>query len=164
MTIADRIAIIAAGEIVEQGTPRDIYERPVKRFTAEFIGENNLLDGRVAEVTSTQATVDLGFAKIEVAVPEATLSTGTAVAVSVRSELLQLMEARRNVDGDLQTIPATYVEAVYLGLTTSHLVNLPNGAEVAVRGISERQLGARFEPGQDVRIGWNKADARLHTA
>ena len=47
MTIADRIAIIADGELVEEGTPREIYERPVRRFTASFVGENNLLDGRV---------------------------------------------------------------------------------------------------------------------
>ncbi len=49
----------------------------MKRFTAEFIGLNNLFDGRVAGV------------------------------------------------GGVQTVPASYVEQVYLGLTTSHLVNLP---------------------------------------
>jgi ABC-type Fe3+/spermidine/putrescine transport system ATPase subunit len=38
MTVADRIAIIAGGDLIEEGTPRDIYERPVERFTAEFIG------------------------------------------------------------------------------------------------------------------------------
>ncbi len=74
------------------------------------------------------------------------------------------MEPGHKVDGRTQTIPATYVEAVYLGLTTSYLVRLPNGAELAVRRISGGQASDRFEPGQDVKIGWNTADARLHTA
>ncbi len=94
MTIADRIAIIADGEMVEEGTPREIYQRPVKRFTAEFIGANNLFDGRVAGVGEERVAVDLGFAEIE-------------------------------VDAAVRTVPASYVEQVYLGLTTSHLVNLP---------------------------------------
>ena len=65
---------------------------------------------------------------------------------------------------DGQSIPATYLEAVYLGLTTSHLVRLANGAEVMVRGISEGQPGARFAAGAEVEVAWRTADARLHTA
>ena len=163
MTVADRIAIIADGEIVEEGTPREIYERPAKRFTAAFIGQNNLLDGRVAAVKSELATVDLGFAEFEIDAGSLPVVPGADVCVSVRSELLQLMEPGHNVDGGMQTIPATYVEAVYLGLTTSHLVNLSNGAELTIRRVSDGQASTRFEPGQSVTIGWNIADARLHT-
>ena len=47
LTVADRIAIIADGELVEEGSARDIYETPEKRFTAEFIGDNNVLQGVV---------------------------------------------------------------------------------------------------------------------
>lgn len=72
-------------------------------------------------------------------------------------------EPRGDVEGTMQTIPAIYVEAVYRGLTTSYLVRLPNGAEMAVRHISDGRPGARFEPGEDVRVEWNAADARLHT-
>ena len=161
MTIADRIAIIADGEMVEEGTPREIYQRPVKRFTAAFIGANNLFDGRVTGVGEDRVTVDLGFAEIEVDGP--TVAAGAEVWVSIRSELLRLLEPGQGVDGGVQTVPATYVEQVYLGLTTSHLVTLPNGAEVAVRGISEGHGDAGFTAGQDLRIGWNAADARLHT-
>ena len=163
MTIADRIAIIADGEMVEEGTPREIYQRPVKRFTAEFIGVNNLFDGRVAGVGQDRVTVDLGFAEVEVDTAGSTVAAGADVCVSIRSELLRLLQPGHQVDGDMQTVPARYVEQVYLGLTTSHLLNLPNGAEVAVRWISEGQADAGFTAGQDLRIGWNAADARLHT-
>ncbi|MFQ5897846.1 MAG: ABC transporter ATP-binding protein [Candidatus Methylomirabilia bacterium] len=164
MTIGDRIAIIADGELVEEGTPREIYEQPVKRFTAGFIGENNLFDGRVAERSGDHVTVDIGFAKVEVRTAGASVEQDDPVSVSIRSELLQLTEPGHPGDGPLQTIPATYVEAVYLGLTTCHLVRLPNGTEVVVRQISEAQSETQFRPGAHVQIGWRTADARLHIA
>ena len=91
------------------------------------------------------------------------VTVGADVSVSVRSELLRFAGPGGDGEGTMQTIPAIYVEAVYLGLTTSHLVRLPNGAEIAVRHISDGRPDARFEPGAHVRVGWNIADARLHT-
>ena len=44
LTMSDRIAVMAAGEIRQVGTPHDIYEAPVDRFVANFIGETNVLD------------------------------------------------------------------------------------------------------------------------
>ena len=164
MTVADRIAIIADGELVEEGTPRDMYERPVRRFTADFIGENNLLDGRVASVNADRVTVDLGFAEVVVEAHGASVVAGANVCVSIRSELMQIVEPGHTVDGTMQTIPGSYLDTVYLGLTTSHLVSLPNGLELAVRRISEGRTSAGFVPGQELKIGWNTADARLHTS
>ena len=164
ITIADRIAIIADGEMVEEGTARDIYEHPIKRFTADFIGENNVIDGCVVVKGEDQVTVDFGFAKIDVHAAGAQVQEGDKVSVSIRSEHLELMEPGHNVNGQVQTIPATYVEEVYLGLTTSHLVSLPNGADLTMRRISEVQSDTRFKSGQAVKIGWRTAHARLHTA
>ena len=163
MTIADHIAIIADGELVEQGSPRQVYEQPVKRFTADFIGENNVLEGAVAGRAGEKVVVDLGFGRIEVN-GGAPLAEGDRIAVSIRSELLRLSPRGGARPGDRQSIPATYVEAVYLGLTTSHLVRLANGAEVMVRGISESEPGQRFAAGAQVEVGWRTADARIHTA
>ena len=164
MVVADRIALIADGELIEEGTPRDVYERPVRRFTAGFIGENNIFDGRVTAAGGNQATVDLGFASVE-AVGTGTsagVGPGDEVALSVRSELLALLAAGEAGNGAMQSIPAEYVEQVYLGLTTSHLVRLPSGHEVMARRISDGQDDAGFEPGQEVRVGWRTAAARLH--
>ena len=161
MTIADRISIIADGHLVEEGTARDIYERPRMRFTADFISENNLLDGTVVTAGGGRVTVDLVYATVDVDVEAdgAEVAMGDAVSLSVRSELVELVAAE---DGARESIPATYVEEVYLGLTTSHLVRLPDGTEVAVRRISEGQGTVPPAPGQEVRIGWKTASAHLH--
>ena len=162
LTVADRIAIIADGAVVEEGTARDIYETPKKRFTAEFIGDNNVLAGVVADTSGRHVAVDLDFAKVDVLARSADASTGDAAAFSVRSELVRIVEPSRGVNRAWQVMPATYVEAVYLGLTTSHLVRLPDGSGVVARVMSSEGDDGRFEPGAEVTVGWPTDRARLH--
>ncbi len=66
MTVADRIALIADGRLVEQGTAREVYEAPRRRFTASFVGENNLIDGRIAGLSAEDATVETAGGEIRV--------------------------------------------------------------------------------------------------
>ena len=164
LTVADRIAIIADGDLIEQGTARDIYERPQKRFTAGFIGDNNVLDGIVAGVSDGRVTVDLDFATVDVAAPGVTAAAGDAVSFSVRSELLRMIDPGQAADGDWQALPAIYLETIYLGLTTSHLVRLPDGGEAVVRAMSDAQHSGSLEAGQAVTVGWPTDRARLHLA
>lgn len=166
MTIADRIALIADGALVEEGTPREIYERPKTRFTADFIGENNIFEGTVASVIGGRVIVDLGFTRIAVPCGEATAARGEAVSFSVRSELLELGDdvdaaESRDVSADpIQTVPATYLKEVYLGLTTSHMVRLPDQRNVVVRGVSTSGQ-AHFAADQAIFVRWRTDDARL---
>jgi len=108
-------------------------------------------------------TLDLGFARVDVDARSATPGKDDAASMSIRSELLTLTARDDAADGDLQTIPASYVEQVYLGLTTSHLVRLPNGAEFTVRQVTAREAEIPFAPGDAVSIRWQTSAARLHT-
>ena len=164
LTVADRIAIIADGDLVERGTARDIYETPQKRFTAEFIGDNNLLDGIVAAASNERITVDLDYAKVDVAAAGTAAAAGDPVSFSVRSELLRVIESDQATNGAWQSVPATYLETIYLGLTTSHLVRLPDGREVVARVMSDEQANGQLEAGQAVTVGWPTDRARLHVA
>ncbi|MDA9816812.1 ABC transporter ATP-binding protein [Alphaproteobacteria bacterium] len=67
MSVADRIAIIADGEMVEQGSPKEIYSNPKKKFTAEFIGEKNILNGVVVDFNKSKILVNIEKDQIEVA-------------------------------------------------------------------------------------------------
>jgi ABC-type Fe3+/spermidine/putrescine transport system ATPase subunit len=163
MTVADRIAIVANGSLIEEGSARDIYERPVKRFTAEFVGENNLIDGRVVADTGRRVEVDTGFTTIVVEKGKSPAAIGDAVSISVRSERIRLLDPGVAAKDDIQVIPADYIEAVYLGLTTSHLVKLANGSEIVVRRLSDSDSDTPFSSGQSVSIGWRTEAAQLHT-
>ena len=121
-----------------------------------------MLDGIVAGTTGDRVTVDLDFAKVEVISPNATAAVGDTVSFSVRSELLRLIEPDRAVDGAWQAVQATYLETIYLGLTTSHLVSLPDGNEVVARMMSDERGNGQLEVGQAVTVGWPTERARLH--
>ncbi len=161
MTIADTIAVIANGDLIEENTPREIYENPLTSFTAAFIGENNLLKGRVSEIKGENAIVELGFAKIVVPSGEKEVLPGAEVKVSLRSEKLFLTSDLSKTK-DMENIEATFLEQVFLGLTVNHLVSLPNGQEVLLRKISDGRADA-LEPGNKVIVTWKRGDARLHT-
>jgi len=111
---------------------------------------------------NARVEVDLGFATVTVDAPGTTAAIGAKAAVSIRSELLRLLEADVTPGDDAQAIRASYVEAVYLGLTTSHLVRLPDDSEIALRHLSADSNEQRFEPGNPVFVGWRTEDARLH--
>jgi iron(III) transport system ATP-binding protein len=58
LSMADRIAIMRAGSIVQIGTPGGMYRRPADRFVAEFLGETNLVEAKVVSANSEQITLD----------------------------------------------------------------------------------------------------------
>lgn len=164
MTVADRIALIADGLLVEHGTPNEIYESPRKRFTADFVGENNILDGRVRNTENDSVAIEIGADAILVPRHGNTVASGQEASVSVRSELLRLSANHGDVPDGHQSLPATYREEVYLGLTTSHIVSHASGHELNVRIVSEADGGPpKFSAGQSVQVSWPPAAARLHT-
>lgn len=159
MTVADHIAIIADGKLVEAATPRQIYGHPRARFTAEFIGENNLLDGRVTECDGAEARVDLGHARVRVPSGGRAVEAGARVSVSIPSERLRLSDG--GGDG-LERLQARFVERLYLGLTHNDVVRLDDGKDLLVRSLASG-AGPDPVPGSRVTVAWERGDARLHT-
>ncbi|HEX2312462.1 MAG TPA: ABC transporter ATP-binding protein [Thermomonospora sp.] len=88
LSMSSRIAVMSAGRIVQEGSPRDIYQRPATRFVADFVGTTNLLRGTVTGGNGgTRVRTELG----ELAAPEtAGVKAGDAVLVAVRPESVRL--------------------------------------------------------------------------
>jgi len=159
MTIADHIAIIADGNLVEEATPEEIYRNPRARFTAEFIGERNMLHGRVVESDGGETGVDLGHATVRVPTGGNVVERGTKVSLSIPSEYLSFDSGAAD---DMERLPGTFVERFYLGLTTNDVVRLADGTDVLVRSLaadSRRDL----VQGAQVTVAWKRRDARLHS-
>jgi len=163
MTVADDLAIISGGELVEVGKARDLYENPIHRFTADFIGENNIFDGQVTAIDDdARVTLDLGYARISVDTHGQTPNVGDKASISVRSELVQLVDKKAPATEGLELISGEHQETVYLGLTTSELVRLPDGQEILVRQLSDGSVGHGVQTGETVQVGWRTGDGRLH--
>jgi len=90
LTMADRIAVMESGKIVQVDTPNALYETPASVAVAEFIGNINLLPGRVTDSGDT-VVIDTGEAgRVSVPGRESLVNTGDKVQLAVRPEKLRI--------------------------------------------------------------------------
>jgi putative spermidine/putrescine transport system ATP-binding protein len=89
LTMSDRIVVLKDGRIAQVGTPMEIYERPCSAYVAGFIGEANLIDGRVERQVGDRIQIATQAGTIE-ARSEAPARNGAAVQVMLRPEALQI--------------------------------------------------------------------------
>ncbi len=125
LVMSDRIAVMSAGEVQQVGDPRAIYEAPVNRFVADFIGETNVLPVTVGSVAGGQAQVILPGGHTMVATAPVGSMTG-AHHVSIRPERLLLAPAGAGLAARVERL-------IYLGTDLQLLARLTDGTPVTVR-------------------------------
>jgi spermidine/putrescine transport system ATP-binding protein len=113
LTMSDRIAVMNEGRILQLGTPAEIYEHPVDRFVADFIGQSNLIPGTLEAREGDRCMVRIPTGGLIEARVRDNPSVGASVVVSIRPERVELREQpAESLDG---SFPATISEIVYLG-------------------------------------------------
>jgi iron(III) transport system ATP-binding protein len=128
LSMADRVAILDRGRVIQLGPPAELYQRPATRFVAEFLGETNVLPGTAS--TGTPPTrVDTAAGVLLAAQRPPT----TAVLVSIRPEALRLRRAP-GVASEESVIRGRLAEATYLGETTQYRIEAPGG--LALRALA----------------------------
>ena len=135
MTMASRIAIMSEGRFLQVGAPGDLYETPANRFVADFIGNVNLMDGRL-DVDETDHCI-VGCADCTHYVGHGITGTqGMAVTVAIRPEKIHLSrEAPRGAGGEAErfnTVRGTVKEKSYFGSYTVYHLQLQSGLMLKV--------------------------------
>ena len=143
LTMSDRIAVMSHGAIQQIGGPQDIYERPINRFVADFIGDTNFLEAEITGMDGDSANCrvndSLSFRVQSIAEHNA----GDKVTLAIRPEKISLG------DGG---VSGTIAEAVYLGTDTSYTIDLGSEIAVAVRDQIDVSGRARFAEGDSVGV------------
>lgn len=127
LSIADRMAVLDTGRILQVGSPREIYRRPVDRTVANFIGETNFIDGTLVSVSGVKAVVDtaLGrFIGVLTRIEDAP-ATGSTVTLSIRPESLHI---NGEVVGEENRIRGSVGETVYLGEMAQYEIRAEDAA------------------------------------
>ena len=125
MSMSDRIAVMKEGEVVQIGTPEEIYERPANRFVASFVGHTNLLDGKVMTMDGSDAVVVSGGMRLDVAASEH-MSPGRAVALAIRFERFKLVPSEHG------KITGIVKDRTFLGGQLRLLVAPENGPALTI--------------------------------
>ncbi len=143
MSVSDRIVLMRAGRIIEEGSPADLYERPKSLFTANFIGEMNFIEGTVVERNDKYAMVIARNGTIVSVLDERrAFNTGSPVVVACRPESCSLSR-------DGPGMPGTMVETTFMGSFTRFRAKLLSGEEIAVDAHAET---GTFNRGDAVRV------------
>lgn len=138
LSMADRIAVMQAGRVVQVGPPRELYRRPRTRFVAEFLGEANFIPGTVIERKADRFTVRTAVGELVAAVDPAAAPTADEVLCAIRPEALRMSLE----PGSNNTLKGTVVETTYLGEMAQHVVELPDGTRVKAADINPRASDA----------------------
>lgn len=152
LVMSDRIGVMNAGRIEQIGTPRDLYERPANAFVASFLGESNLLRGRVIDVSDGRArlAVDSLGLVVEGMAGKGVAEGDEAVAM-IRPEVIELEVQHEGI------LPATVEEVVYLGELISLRLRISNGQELWCRRIARGE----WPTGGHVGVAWRPEDASI---
>ena len=164
MTMADRLAVMSDGEIVQLGTPHEVYEFPNSRFSAEFIGSTNLFDGRVVEDEPDHVFVETAELPCRLYVNHGiTGPLGMPVTISVRPERIAL--TRKPPEGAYNWGRGTVANIAYMGGYSLYHVKLDSGKTV-VANVSSLALTEIESPtwGDEIYVRWSASAGVVLTA
>ncbi len=139
LSMADRMAIMESGKLVQVGTPTEVYRNPVTRMVAEFIGETNFIEGRALRESSWA-----GFYDVETSFGVLRGRTdglwqpaaGQPVVLSIRPESLTFA----NLTDSSNRLLGHIVDTTYLGTTVQYLLQVQSGPLVKVCEINPQEI------------------------
>ena len=156
LTMSDRIAVMSAGKIQQIGAPLEIYEQPLNRFVADFIGDSNFLEATIDRVSKGQARCSTaGKLKFDTPVVDGH-GKGDRVTLAVRPERISLTKATARSASAFSIAGTTY-----LGTDTAYEIPLGDGASLTVRDQNTEAGMGRFQAGDKVKLGFSEGAARM---
>ncbi|MBW4706956.1 ABC transporter ATP-binding protein [Roseobacter sp. YSTF-M11] len=157
LTMSDRVAVFDDGRIQQLAPPDKLYEEPENSFVAQFIGENNTLEGIVKEIKNGVALVELDGGEIIDAKPVNVSSAGERTRVSIRPERVEYNKDR--LSDDAHTLNAEVLEFVYMGDIFRTRLRVAGTDDFIIKTRNAPDV-ERLTPGQHIEIGWLPQDCR----
>jgi len=148
LSMADRIAIMDRGKVVQLGTPAEIYDRPASAFVADFIGAENILPGRVVSAENGYTLLEVGSLRIR-----ATAKIGaTRIRAVIRPQAIRLARADAPMQAS-NVFDGTVRYGAYLGATARYEVNV--GDHLFIVDVPDPRPGALMAPGERIKLGFD---------
>lgn len=132
LSVSDRIAVMNAGEVLQVGTPQQIYENPASEFVARFIGETNLFTGPVlARVGSLSLMEAEDAGPLYVDDEDYEVEVGDMIVATIRPEKIRISSEKPEAE-HLNILRGVVEEPVYSGFQTKYIVRADGGSRVEV--------------------------------
>ena len=160
LSMSDRICIMRDGHLVQTGSPRDLYDQPVNRYVADFVGKTNFIAGTITSINGRSVTLEIESGRAFSGSPttgSTPLTIGGQASIAIRPELISVSPHNSSAS-DMNTdiaLNGLIKNRIFLGEHTEYLIDADDLGDVLVlspKYIESSQGG--FVPGDAVTIGW----------
>ncbi len=165
ITMADRIAVMSDGKMLQVGTPKDIYEHPNTHFVADFIGETNFIPATL------ESLIGNGYGKVRLSdntvidaeLSEALQKSSGDVTVAIRPERVGI--STNIIDADrteMTVLNGELVESQYIGTDTRYTVRIADDVDLVVRVQNvDYKSSLNVETGQVIKVFWHNSSTTV---
>ncbi len=157
LTMSDRVAVFNDGRIQQLAPPDQLYEQPENSFVAQFIGENNTLEGTIAEIRGDNCVVKLDGGEVIDAKPVNVTKVGERTRVSIRPERVEYNKDR--LQEGAHTLKAKVLEFIYMGDIFRTRLEVAGNRDFVIKTRNAPDQ-VRLTPGTEIEIGWLPEDCR----
>jgi len=157
LTMSDNVAVFDDGRIQQLAPPTELYEQPQNSFVAQFIGENNTLEGVVTQITDNTCVVRLDDGEEIDATPVNVSKVGERTKVSIRPERVEFNKDRLQEGAHL--LKAEVLEFIYMGDVFRTRLKVAGNDDFVIKSRNAPDQ-VRLTPGSQIEIGWMAEDCR----
>ncbi|MCZ6578968.1 MAG: ABC transporter ATP-binding protein [Gammaproteobacteria bacterium] len=159
LAMSDRIAVMSNGEVQQIGSPTEIYEHPVNRFVADFIGDTNFIDGEIISVKDDLVSCRISANTVFEAEDSGNHKPGDQVTLFLRPEKITLTSDAQIVNGESHAGKVTNI--IYLGNQALLSVDLGNDIELTAQTRPREDGNLPFAVGDSLLVEFSKRALRV---
>ena len=154
--MASRVVIMDAGRIQQIGAPREVYRAPANRFVAEFVGTNNIIEGRVRTAEGGRIGVESVHGDIQATVPSARApAVGDSVNLVVSGDRVAL---NAETEAHTNAVTGTVISEEFIGSVVTLHLDVGGGTVFRVQKQAHELDTVDITPGQTFHVSWRAED------
>ena len=157
LSLADDMVVMRDGLVVQRGSPRELYTRPSSRFTADFLGETNLVSAEIRGKDGDGVVLSTVAGELHSTATTEPLPQKGNVTLSIRPEALVTLHQGETAPKGCSVIDGTLVDSIFLGEMAQHRVDIGGDVILKVFHMNPRQLA----PGSDIHLAIDPQDVVL---
>ncbi len=159
LSMSDEICIMREGQIIQSGSPRELYDQPQNRYVADFIGKTNFFSGKVTELNGSNVIIKTSLNEMLIGTqPKGAtpLIYGSEASVAVRPGMISLSALGETSKSDSVSIHGEVMNRIFLGENSEYLIKTKGYGEVMVSSPkSLESYDKNFAPGDMVSLSWS---------
>jgi spermidine/putrescine transport system ATP-binding protein len=159
LAMSDRIAVMSEGEVQQIGGPTDIYEHPVNRFVADFIGDTNFMDGEIVSLNDDLVSCKIGAQSMFDAENSGNHQVGDQVTLFLRPEKISLSAPGET--GNSGARPGKVANIAYLGNQAAYTVDMGDGIELTAQARPREDGKLPFALGDSLEVEFSARALRV---